>query len=96
MAKILVVEDDPQILKVISDCLKIDHHTVEAEEDGSIALEKLKLFQYDVLIFDWNLPNVSGVELCKEYRNRGGQRRHLDVDSEHYTLKQRRRVGFGS
>lgn len=73
MAKILVVEDDPQILKVIDDCLKIDHHTVETEEDGSIALEKLKLFEYDVLIFDWNLPGVTGVELCREYRNRGGR-----------------------
>jgi DNA-binding response OmpR family regulator len=73
VAKILVVEDDPQILKVIDDCLKIDHHTVETEEDGSIALEKLKLFEYDVLIFDWNLPGVTGVELCREYRNRGGR-----------------------
>jgi len=73
VAKILVVEDDPQILKVIHDCLKIDHHTVETEEDGSIALEKLRLFEYDVLIFDWNLPGVSGVELCREYRARGGR-----------------------
>jgi DNA-binding response OmpR family regulator len=73
VAKVLVVEDDPQILKVIVDCLKIDHHTVETEEDGSIALEKLRLFEYDVMIFDWNLPGVSGVQLCKEYRDRGGR-----------------------
>lgn len=73
MAKILVVEDDPQILKIVTDCLKIDHHTVETEEDGAIAMEKLRLFEYDVLIFDWNLPGVSGVELCREYRNRGGR-----------------------
>ncbi|MBS1956077.1 MAG: response regulator transcription factor [Cyanobacteria bacterium SZAS-4] len=73
MAKILVVEDDPQILKIVQDCLKLDHHTVETEEDGSIALEKLRLFEYDVLIFDWNLPGVSGVELCREYRSRGGR-----------------------
>ncbi len=73
MAKILVVEDDPQILKIVQDCLKLDHHTVETEADGSIALEKLRLFEYDVLIFDWNLPGVSGVELCREYRSRGGR-----------------------
>ncbi len=36
-------------------------------------MEKLRLFEYDVLIFDWNLPGVSGVELCREYRARGGR-----------------------
>lgn len=72
MAKILVVEDDPQILKVIEDCLKIDRHIIETESDGSVALEKLRLFEYDVLILDWNLPGVTGVELCKQYRTRGG------------------------
>jgi DNA-binding response OmpR family regulator len=72
VAKILVVEDDPQILKVIKDCLKIDRHIVETESDGSVALEKLRLFEYDVLILDWNLPGVTGVELCKQYRTRGG------------------------
>jgi DNA-binding response OmpR family regulator len=72
VAKILVVEDDPQILKVIEDCLKIDRHIIETESDGSVALEKLRLFEYDVLILDWNLPGVTGVELCKQYRTRGG------------------------
>ncbi len=73
MAKILVVEDDPQILKVILDSLKIDRHIVESEEDGAVAQEKLRLFEYDVLILDWNLPGVTGVELCRQYRDRGGR-----------------------
>jgi DNA-binding response OmpR family regulator len=72
VAKILVVEDDPQILKVIMDCLKLDHHIVETEEDGALAQEKLRIYEYDVLVLDWNLPGVTGVELCREYRNRGG------------------------
>ncbi len=73
MAKILVVEDDPQILKVILDCLIIDRHIVESEEDGAAAQERLRLYEYDVLILDWNLPGVTGVELCRQYRDRGGR-----------------------
>ncbi len=73
MAKILVVEDDPQILKVILDCLKIDHHVVETELDGSLGLEKLRTYEYDVLILDWNLPGMTGVELCRQYRALGGK-----------------------
>lgn len=72
MAKILVVEDDPQILKVICDCLSFDHHIIETETDGRSGLEKLQFFQYDVLVLDWNLPGISGIELCRAYRDQGG------------------------
>ncbi|HEY9679074.1 MAG TPA: response regulator transcription factor [Drouetiella sp.] len=96
MAKILVVEDDPQILKVIQDCLKLDHHTVEAESDGSLAQEKLKLFQYDVLILDWNLPHVTGVQLCKEYRDRGGQASVLMLTANQTLSNKEEGLGSGA
>lgn len=73
MAKILVVEDDHSLALVIEDCLRLEHHNVEVAHDGPSALEKLNFFQYDAIVLDWNLPGLSGVELCKEFRATGGQ-----------------------
>jgi DNA-binding response OmpR family regulator len=72
VSKILVVEDDPQLCKLIRDWLALEHHNVEVVEDGKEAIERLKIYEYDLIILDWNLPNVTGIEVLKEFRNRGG------------------------
>ncbi len=73
MAKILVVEDDPKLAKLVSDWLKTEHHIVECLHDGDEAAGNLKVYDYDLVVLDWNLPHVSGIELVQEYRARGGQ-----------------------
>ena len=62
MGKILVVEDDVQLSTIICDELKIRHHLAEVVHDGKEALEKLQFYKYDLIILDWNLPSMSGVE----------------------------------
>lgn len=72
MAKILLVEDDRAFSEMVLDWLAREHHTVEICNDGTDGLAMLKSYSYDLLIFDWNLPGMSGVALCQAFRNLGG------------------------
>lgn len=69
MSKILLVEDEENIRKVIGYDLKRDYEIDEAS-DGQIALEKALAQSYDVLIIDWMIPRLSGIELVAELRKR--------------------------
>jgi DNA-binding response OmpR family regulator len=72
MAKILVVEDDVSVNKVVCDYLRFDHHVVESVIDGTEALARLTAYSYDLLIIDWDIPRLNGLDLCKQYRANGG------------------------
>jgi len=73
MAKILVVEDDKDLAENIEDWLKHETYTVEVAHTAELARELLATFFYDLLVLDWNLPGLSGVDLVKMYRAGGGQ-----------------------
>lgn len=72
MAKILLAEDDTQLAALVEDWLKSEHHVVDHVETGTDAVDLLQASRFDLLILDWNIPGVSGVEVCNEYRNQGG------------------------
>lgn len=72
MAKILLVEDDTELAKSLVDWLELEHHTVEHCERGFDALERLKFFEFDVVILDWGLPEMSGLDVLKAFRDKGG------------------------
>lgn len=73
MAKLLIVEDDVPLGKTIRDWLVFDGHRVETSTDGQDALEMLRSYHYDLVILDWELPRLSGLEVLKEYRMSGGK-----------------------
>ena len=73
MAKILVVEDDVFLVNKVKELLEAQGHSIDISTDGKDALEKLDYFQFDLLILDWQLPTMSGIEICKQYRGRGGK-----------------------
>jgi two-component system OmpR family response regulator len=72
MAKILICEDDVLVGKSVLDGLQAGGHTVEWVQDGKEGAERLRLYQYDLAILDWNMPEKTGVEVCKQYRANGG------------------------
>lgn len=72
MPKILVVEDDKDLLDQLDQFLSHERYEVETVTDGQEAADRLKLYQYDVVVLDWNLPSRSGIDVCKEYRDRSG------------------------
>jgi len=69
--RILLVEDDPDQLEPLHTVLLQAGHIVDALEDGETAQWLLSQKEYDLLILDWMLPNVSGLSLCRQYRSLG-------------------------
>lgn len=72
MPKVLIVEDDVRLARVIDDWLTGESYAVDHVTSGPAALERLTSTQYDVLILDWQVPGLTGLEVCKEYRASGG------------------------
>ena len=69
--KILIVEDDKEIARVVRDGLSSDSHTVEIAEDGNEGGFLARNYEYDLIILDNSLPKKSGLTLCKEIRTGG-------------------------
>jgi two-component system phosphate regulon response regulator PhoB len=82
MARILVVEDEKPLCKLISDWLMKDH-TVDQVYDGEQALRALETGTFDVIILDWMLPELSGIEVCKRYRQGGGNAAVIMLTARH-------------
>jgi DNA-binding response OmpR family regulator len=73
VAKILLVEDDGDLAKTIADFLGREKYNVEVVNDGLDGAEMLKFDNFDVLVLDWDLPGLSGVEIMSRYRAAGGK-----------------------
>ncbi len=67
--KILVVDDFATMRKVIRNLLKqVGYENIMEAEDGVLALRVLKSQKIDLVISDWNMPNMTGLELLKAVR----------------------------
>ena len=66
--KILLVDDEPLILKGLKFSLEQDGYETDSAADGEEALEKLRANAYDLVLLDVMLPKLSGVEVCQQIR----------------------------
>jgi len=67
--KILVVDDAPMIRRILKNLLKeMGFTNIDEAEDGMVALQKLRSQKFDFVITDWNMPNLTGIELVQEIR----------------------------
>ena len=67
---ILIVDDFSTMRRIVRNLLKqLSFNNVDEAEDGDVALEKLKNGSYDFVITDWNMPNMTGIELLKAVRS---------------------------
>ncbi len=71
MAKILVVEDDESLSRMVSEWLVSEHHHVEVSQDGADAMEKLQFYDFDLVILDLNLPSMGGINILRQFRAAG-------------------------
>jgi DNA-binding response OmpR family regulator len=69
--KILIVEDDVEQLEPICEVLSQVGHVTDGIVDGKTAQWLIGDRDYDLLILDWMLPEVSGISLCSQYRKLG-------------------------
>lgn len=72
MSKILLVDDDVELSRLVADALELANHVVEYVDNGQEGFDRLKLYQYDLAILDVSMPGMDGVEVCRQYRDRGG------------------------
>lgn len=72
MAKILIVEDDPDTANELRRCLERELYQVEVARTGSEGEFMLKSYQFDVVVLDWELPEQTGLEILSQYRRSGG------------------------
>jgi len=65
---ILVVDDEPQIRRVLRSTLSFRGYTISEAASGEEALERIRKLKPDLILLDVNLPGMSGVEACREIR----------------------------
>lgn len=67
-ATILVVDDEPQIRRVMRATLSAQGYSIVEARDGQGALEKLRTGRADLVLLDMNMPIMDGLETCREIR----------------------------
>ena len=65
---ILVIDDDPALLRLVSHLLELEGHHVRTAMDGNTALQLALQECPDVIITDWVMPGINGLELCRRIR----------------------------
>ncbi len=63
MAKILIIDDEAPIRKVLKEILEYESHTVEIAENGMVGLEKLESNDFEVVLCDIKMPKMDGLEV---------------------------------
>lgn len=73
MTRLLLIEDDGFFADMLRGWLESERYCVDIANDGTDGLQRLSVYDYDVLLIDWELPGLSGVEIVDSYRKRGGR-----------------------
>ena len=63
--KIFIIEDEPSIIQLVQHNLEKEGFIVSSSTNGNNGLKELKKFEPHLLLLDWMLPDLSGVEICK-------------------------------
>jgi two-component system chemotaxis response regulator CheY len=67
--KFLVVDDFSTMRRIVRNLLKeIGYNNADEAEDGVVALSKLRGGHFDFIVSDWNMPNMTGIDLLKAIR----------------------------
>jgi len=72
VAKILIVEDDPATLEALKSFLSAERHSVDSAPRAAEAIDFIRTYEYDVLIVDWEMPGMTGIEFIEKFRANGG------------------------
>lgn len=66
--RILIVEDEPGIINFLKQGLEEESYAVDIAEDGKKGLHLALSGVYDLLLLDWMVPGMSGIEICRQFR----------------------------
>lgn len=71
--EILIVEDEKQIANTLKKNFMDEGHNVTNAFDGEMALALLSEKDFDIILLDWRIPNITGIEVLKKIRSEGKQ-----------------------
>lgn len=69
-ARILLVDDDPMVVQLITDVLQLGGYGVDAASNGVVALDRVKHQRYDLIVSDLHMPELDGAGLYRELTER--------------------------
>jgi two-component system, OmpR family, response regulator MprA len=89
-ARVLVVDDDPDVREAVETALELEGHRVTTAADGLAALKRLGIAEFDAVVLDVLMPNLDGFEVCRRLRASGNRTPVLIMtarDSEEDTIR---------
>ncbi len=66
--RILIVEDEPGIANFLKQGLEEESYAVDVADEGQSGLNMALSGEYDLLLLDWMVPAISGIEICRQFR----------------------------
>lgn len=72
MAKVLIIDDDFDLCRLVIEDLEEKGWAVEAAHNAKDGSQLLNNFSYDVILLDWYLPDLEGLHVCRQFRQQGG------------------------
>ncbi len=69
--KFLLVEDDKTLADAIKQLLAEHHYVMDSATDGIMGRDMAESFSYDLILLDWTLPKLDGMQLCQHLRKKG-------------------------
>ena len=67
-AKIFIVEDEPSIATLVKYNLEKENYKVFISNNGEEGLKEIKKIEPDLILLDWMLPDLSGIEICRSLK----------------------------
>ena len=72
MSKLLLIDDDISLSELVKSALEAAGWNVELAHNYGDGWQLLNNFPFDMVLLDWDLPDATGLKLCREYRDKGG------------------------
>ena len=69
--RVLIVEDDRAMSALLQQGLQEEYHVVSSALDGKTGLDLAKSYEFDVIVLDWMLPGIDGIEVMRRLRTVG-------------------------
>ena len=78
--RVLIVEDEKALTEILEYNCKKEGYVVDTASDGEIALDKIIFKAPDLIILDWMLPKLSGIEICRKVRSNQKNKKHSNYN----------------
>ncbi|BFM38578.1 response regulator [Synechocystis sp. LKSZ1] len=94
--RILLIEDDDVLTRILLNSLKAQHYVVDSVADGQLGWEYSQSASYDLLLMDVGLPRLDGISLCRQLRDKGSTTPILLMTAKHDSTERVRGLDAGA